>query len=186
LGDRGRAIEDEYFRRKDRELIERLREASAAAQVREDLGRKAGLADPKLVEELQELGFTPETVNLLPLVPVIQIAWAEGGVTIAEREMIHGLARSRGIEPGSAADRQLTEWLTNRPAAAVFDSAGRLIRAMLDSGPLEMGQISADDLVKHCEDIAGASGGILGIGRISGEERRLLSKIAEDLNARHT
>jgi hypothetical protein len=184
FAERGRSLEDEYFRRKDRELIERMREASAAAEVRADLGRKAGLDDPELVEELHDLGFTPETVGLLPLVPVIQMAWAEGSVTNAERELILRLAKSRGVEPGSAADRQLTEWMTSRPADAVFERAGRLIRAMLDSGSGEARDFSADDLVKYCEDIAGASGGILGIGRISAEERGLLSKIAEDLNAR--
>ena len=63
-----------------------------------------------------------------------RVAWAEGGITKAERELILRLARSRGIEEGSAADHQLTEWLTSRPPEAVFAGARRLIRAMLDSG----------------------------------------------------
>jgi hypothetical protein len=183
---RGRALEEEYFRKKDRELIEKIRQAAATEQARKDLGRKAGLEDPQLIQELQDLGFTPETVGLLPLVPVIQMAWAEGGITKAERELILRLARSRGIEAGSAADRQLTEWLTHQPAEAVFARATRLIRAMLDSTPGQTGDLSADDLVKHCEEIASASGGMLGIGRISAEERTLLSSIAADLNARRS
>jgi len=44
----------------------------------------------------------------------------------------------------------------------------------------------ADDLVKYCEEIASASGGMLGIGRISAEERALLSSIAADLNGRRS
>ena len=183
---RGRALEEEYFRKKDRELIEKIRQAAATEQARKDLGRKAGLEDPQLIQELQDLGFTPETVGLLPLVPVIQMAWAEGGITKAERELILRLARSRGIEAGSAADRQLTEWLTHQPAEAVFARATRLIRAMLDSTPGQTGDLSADDLVKYCEEIASASGGMLGIGRISAEERALLSSIAADLNARRS
>ena len=114
------------------------------------------------------------------------MAWAEGGITKAERELILRLARSRGIEAGSAADRQLTEWLTHQPSEAVFARATRLIRAMLDSGAGQTGDLSADDLVKYCEEIASASGGILGIGRISAEERALLSSIAADLNARRS
>jgi hypothetical protein len=186
LADRGRALEDDYFRKKDRELIEKMRKAAAAEQLRSDLGRSTGLQDPALLQELSELGFTPETVGLLPLVPVIQMAWAEGGVTDAERELIMGLARKRAIAEGSPADRQLTQWLAHRPADAVLASAGRLIRAMLDSSSAEPGHLTADDLVKHCEDIARASGGILGIGRISGEEKALLSSIAADLKTRRT
>ena len=183
---RGRSLEDDYFRKKDRELIEKIRVAAAADQARKDLGRQAGLDDPELVQELLDLGFTPDTVGLLPLVPIIQMAWAEGGITKAERELILRLARSRGIEAGSTADGQLTAWLTEQPSEAVFTRARRLIRAMLDSGSAQSDALNAGDLVKYCEDIASASGGILGIGRISAEERALLSSIAADLNARRS
>ena len=186
IAERGRALEDDYFRKKDLELIEKMRQAAAAEEARKDLGRKTGLDDPELIQELSDLGFTPETVGLLPLVPVMQMAWAEGGITKPERELILRLARSRGIEPATAADRQLTEWITIRPAEAVFTGARRLIRAMLDSGSAQAGDLDAEGLVEYCEAIAAASGGILGIGRISAEERALLSSIAVDLHARRS
>ena len=186
LSKRGRALEDDYFRKKDRELIEKIRQAAAAEQVRSDLGRKIGLDDREQLQELQDLGFTPDTVVLLPMVPIIQMAWAEGGITKAERELILRLARSRGIEEGSAADHLLTEWMANRPVEAVFAGARRLIRAVLDSSHAQTADFNADDLVKICEDIASASGGILGIGRVSAEERALLSSLAADLSARRS
>ena len=186
LSKRGRTLEDDYFRKKDRELIEKIRVAAAADQARKDLGRKAGLENPELLQELLDLGFTLDTVGLLPLVPIVQMAWAEGGITKPERELLIRLARSRGIEAGSAADHQLTAWLTDQPSEAVFTRARRLIRAMLDSGSAQTDALNADDLVKYCEEIASASGGILGIGRISAEERALLAGIAADLNARRS
>lgn len=184
LSDRGRSLEEEYFRRKDRELIEKMRQAAAADQTQKDLSRKAGFDDPELLNELNSLGFTPDTIGLLPLVPLIRVAWAEGGVSKQERDVILRLARSRGIESGGAADRRLSEWLTNRPAEAVFAGAGRLIRAMLESGSDLTSNLTADDLVRQCEEIASASGGMLGMGRVSAEERELLSSIAADLKAR--
>ena len=183
FADRGRSLEEDYFRKKDRELIEKMKEAAAADEARREMGARTGLTDPGMLQELQELGFTPDTVVLLPLVPVVQVAWAEGGITNAERKMLTDLARSRGIESGSAADRQLHEWMTHQPDDAVFARATRLIRAMLESGQ-EGTDLTADDLVKYCETIASASGGILGIGRISGEERELLSSIASELKSR--
>jgi hypothetical protein len=148
------------------------------------MSRKSGLQDPALLQELDDLGFTADTVALLPLVPLVQVAWAEGGITPAERDLIVRFARGRGIESASAADSQLTDWMTNRPDDAVFARAGRLIRAMLDSGGEETGDLSADDLVKYSETIAAASGGILGIGRMSAEERALVASIAADLKER--
>jgi hypothetical protein len=183
LHERGRAFEDEYFRKKDRELIEKLRRAVAADQARQSLSSSTGVSDPALLTELQELGFAPDTVSLLPLVPILQMAWAEGGVSTAERDLIIELARSRGIEPRSAADQQLAAWLASRPSDDTFARATRLIRAMLDAGSTP-GGLSAEDLIKYCEDIAAASGGILGIGRISAEERALLVRLADDLQGR--
>jgi hypothetical protein len=183
LRERGKAFEDEYFRNKDRELIEKLRAAAAAEEGRQALSGSTGLSDPALLAELEELGFAPDTVGLLPLVPAVQMAWAEGGVSAAERELILQLARSRGIAAGSAADQQLAGWLASRPSDDMFARATRLIRAMLDSGSVSSG-VSADDIVKQAEDIASASGGILGIGRISAEERALLTRLSEDLKGR--
>ena len=184
LGERGRALEEEYFRKKDRELVEKMRRAAEADSARAKLGQTTGLSDPVLLQELQELGFTAETVSLLPLVPVVQMAWAEGGVTREEREVLVRLARSRGITADSAADRQLSDWLGNRPDDAVFARAGRLIRALLDSGSPSTGTLTAEELVLQAEKIAAASGGILGLGRISPEERALLKQIAEELKGR--
>jgi hypothetical protein len=182
LAERGRSLEEDHFRRKDRELVEKMRKAAADSAAKHELGKATGLADAALLHELHDLGFTPDTVSLLPLVPVLQMAWAEGGITAEERALLVRLARSRGIDDGSAADRQLSEWMNRRPDAAVFTRAGRLIGAMLAGGGSE-GALSVDDLVKHCEAIARASGGMFGIGSISAEERQLLSAIAADLKA---
>ena len=179
-----RSREEEYFWKKDQELIEKMRRAAAAEQAKRDMGAKAGLNDPEMIEELQALGFTTDTVVLLPLMPLVQIAWAEGGVSDAERQLIVKLARSRGIVEGSAADCQLSAWLASRPDAQVFARATRLIRAMLASpSPAQTG-LTADDLVTYCESIAAASGGVLGMKRISAEERALISTIASELKAR--
>jgi hypothetical protein len=183
LAERGRTLEEEYFRKKDRELIEKMRAAAAADQVRRDLGARTGLGDPALLDELQSLGFDPETVVLLPLVPLVRVAWAEGGVSPQERKMIVELARARGIANGGTADRQLSEWLAERPADDVFARATRLISAMLAGQTPGASDLSADDLVKYCENIAAASGGLLGIGRVSAEERKLLASIASELKA---
>jgi tellurite resistance protein len=184
LSKRGHALEDEYFRKKDQQLIEKMRLAGAAARVGRDLSAKSGIDDPEMLQELQALGFTPDTVILLPLVPVIQVSWADGSVAPAERKLIVELARSRGIDEGSAADRQLSEWLTRQPGPQVFANATRLIRGMLAAQSPDHPDLTADDLVRYAERIAAASGGIFGINRISAEERALLATIAAGLKGR--
>jgi len=187
LADRGRALEEEYFRRRDRELIDKMRQTAAADQARGDLGRKTGLEDPALLKELHDLGFTPETVILLPVLPVLEIAWAEGEITSAERSLIEKFARGRGVEHGSIADAQLTEWMASRPDDTVFRGARRLVAAMLSSNARQEGSpLTIDELAIYCEQIAAASRGKFGlpVGSISNEERTHLSRILADLKAR--
>jgi hypothetical protein len=179
-----RKREEEYFRRKDRELIERMRKEAEAASARKELETATGIHDPDSLKDLDELGFTPHTITLLPLVPVLQVAWAEGGVSTGEREMIVKLARSRRIEPGSEADALLHEWLERRPSDETFRKAGRLIAAMLDHPEAAGIHVTADDLIKYCEQIAAASGGIFGFGSVSAEEKAALQQIAGLLKKR--
>jgi hypothetical protein len=179
-----RSREEEYFRRKDRELIEKMRQAAAEDAARQELGARSGLRDPALLQELAALGFTPDTVSLLPLVPIVQVAWAEGGVSAQERTLIGQLARQRGIEAGSVADQQLESWLNERPSEEVFARATRLIRAMLDDPSQAQTDLSAEDLLRHCEAIASASGGLLGFRKVSPEEHALLGQIEAALKGR--
>lgn len=184
FGQRGRALEEEYFRKKNKELLEKLHRAATQDQSRRDLGAKAGTDDPEVLKELEALGFTPETVTLLPLVPLVQMAWAEGGVTGAERTLLVKLARERGIAEGSAADRQLVNWLTDRPRPEVFARAMPLIGAMIGASSSRQESFTTDDLIRQCEAIAAASGGMFGINKISAEERALLAAIAAGLKKR--
>jgi hypothetical protein len=179
-----RSREEEYFRRKDRELVENLRRTAEADASRRALESTSGIHDQVMLQELEALGFTPDTVSLLPLVPIVQVAWAEGGVSDDERKLILQFARSRNIREGSPADEQLSAWLEQRPSEDVFSRATRLIRAMLDRPDGRTAAWSIDDLIHHCEEIAEASGGILGFRKISGEEKALLGRIQTVLKGR--
>ena len=179
---RNRTNEEVYFQKRDRELIEQMRQRAKAQQELRELGEKVGVTDPELSRELAEMGFTPETVKLLPLIPILEMAWAEGEVTTAERKMVVDVARGRGIEAGGTADLQLADWLDRRPEDSVFRRAGRLINALFESGGRF--HITPDDIIKYCEAIADVSGGLFGIRRVSSEERATLSRIANEIKGR--
>ena len=184
ITDHIRAREDEHFRKKDRELIEKLRQADADARASRALEQQTGIHDPVMLRELRALGFTTETIALLPLIPMLQVAWARAGISAEERRMIVNLARTRGIVAGSAADHQLTEWLEHRPSEDTFHKADRLIRAIIDSPGGGALHLNADELIALCDSIAHASGGIFGIGRVSHEEREALAEIAAAIKKR--
>jgi tellurite resistance protein len=182
---RERRQEEEYFRRKEQELIEKMRHRSAMEAKRQELYQAVGVADPKILEDLQELGYTRETVGLLHLLPLVRIAWAEGKITKSERELILEAARARGVLPGSPGFEKLAEWLNRRPTEEFFDKTMRIIRAILMVLPEEEMESSKRDLLSYSARVAEASGGILGMGKIDRKERALLEEIAKILEQSH-
>ena len=181
FAERGRSLEEEYFHRKEREIIEKMRVRAAADEQRRRLGQETGVANDDVLHDLQDLGYTPETVMLLHLVPLIQIAWAEGGVTQKERDLIVKAARSRGITAGSPADQQLDLWLAQRPSGELFEKTLRAIRTILQAQPDDARAASEKDLLSLASAIATASGGIVGFRAVSDEERQILAHISEEL-----
>ena len=180
FADRGRTLEEEYFRKREKELIEKMRHHAEAEAARRRLGEQAGVADEEILQDLQALGYTAETVALLHVVPLVQMAWAEGNVSDRERDLIVEAARARGVEPGSAADRQLASWLTRRPSEDFFEKTLRAIGAILQAQPPETRAASEKDLLSYCTAIASASGGIMGFRTVSDEERQILGRISRE------
>jgi hypothetical protein len=185
LGDRRRAQEEEYFQKREQELIAKLHQRGRAEASRQRMGERTGVADDEILRDLEALGYTPETVMLLHLVPLLQTAWADGGMSERERALIVEAARARGIEEGSAADRQMAAWLSTRPSADFFDNTLRVIGAILQARPAEERAASRRDLLSYSTAIASASGGILGFGKVSPEEHSVLARISEEIERSH-
>lgn len=127
------------------------------------------------------LGYTPETVMLLHLVPLLQVAWADGGVSNRERALIVEAARTHGIEPESVADTQLATWLVERPSADFFEQTLNVIGKILRARPVDERDTAQHDLLAYCRAIASASGGVLGLGKVSAEEETALARISQEV-----
>lgn len=144
-----------------------------------------GIADEEVLRELQDLGYSRETVNLFYLVPLLQVAWSEGSVTSRERELIVGVARTHNIHEGTAGDAQLKEWLGDRPSEQFFIRTNRIISTLLKALGPEERSASSDRLVALCTDVAEASGGFLGLGKVSEAERLAIEAVAAELERGH-
>ena len=178
LDDRERALENEYFHRKDRELVERLREEGRKETERRKLEEEFHTHDPAFLQRLQAAGFSPDNLLLLHLIPLVEIAWSEGEVTARERELILALAARRGFDAGGAAYQQLVGWLDSRPEPAFFETTYEAIRKLLALQDDTSRQATREDLVAWCTKIAEATGGILRMAPISRDERDCLRQIA--------
>ncbi len=74
-----------------------------------------------------QLGGKPETISLLFLVPLVQIAWAEGFVQRAERKTVLRLAADLKITFETEGYADLLSWLDERPTDEFFAAATALL-----------------------------------------------------------
>jgi len=175
-------LEEEYFGRKNQELIEKMRQQRAREADRQKMSEMMGVNDQEVLEALQDLGYTSETIQLLHIVPLVEVAWTEGGVADRERKMIYKIAQARGIQPDSAAHELLSHWFEKKPSGRFFENSLRAIRLVLDLLPEEQRQAGRKDLITYCNQIAAAvSSGILGPGSFFEEERALIEHIAAEI-----
>ncbi len=174
---------DEYFRRLDAELIEEARKHDAAREEHRLLGEAAGVEDSAIIEELERLGYTAETVRLLPLAPLVELAWADGSINPVERKLICARAGEMGIAENTEAYAQLTAWLARRPPPEFFLGTWRALRARLAALPAGERHAEGEAIARRCRDFANSSCAHFGwSSRICAVKQKLLDQIAGHLS----
>lgn len=180
--DRERGLEEEYFLRKERELVEKMRRRVELEQQRGRIAAEIGVSNDEILQALQDLGYTPETVKLLHLMPLVQVAWASGRVETKERRLLLDLARASGIDEGSEADQKLAALLDSKPSDEVMEANLLAVNAVLQSVPEGERRQMQDDLIQYSIALASASRGLFGLeARISASEREVIERIVGEI-----
>ncbi len=174
---RGRVLEDEFFHRVDQKLMAELRAKMQADADKQQLQASCGFRDPTILDELVGLGFRSESIVALSLVPLVQVAWADGKVDEAEREAVLRAAETNDCPAGSASFQLLEHWLAERPSQTLVETWRDYVNDLRGRMSSESFTSLGDDVRNRAEQIAAAAGGILGIGKISAKEQAVLADI---------
>ena len=90
---------------------------------------------------------------------LVQVAWAEGQVSEAERVTVLEIAEARGLERSSPAHARLVEWLERRPSDALFDAAAEVLRLGYSVLPTAEREERIKDTVEACRKVARSAEG---------------------------
>ena len=181
--DRQRVHEGESFRRRKQELLERRQRRRELEAERRLIAAAIGVDDDEIVLDLQAVGYRPDTIVLLELVPPVQVAWADGRVTERERELFVTIAAREHVAPNSAARTQLEIWLDRPPSPPLFDTSLRAIAGILSSLQTEVRAALRRKLIHDCTMIAVECGGLFGWGHyVWNEEQQVIARIVRELS----
>jgi hypothetical protein len=177
LEDRGRALENQFYEKENQQKLAAMKEKLDSQQSREELRKASGMTDDAVLDKLVGLGLRANTIAALSLVPLITVAWADGSIQDNERMAILQGAHGKGLERGTDGYALLESWLSKRPSSDLFDAWESYIKALVGQLNVEQNRLLRNQIVGFAKMIATAAGGILGFGKVSGTEEKILQRI---------
>lgn len=138
-------------------------------------------------ETATELGYARHKLPLLFMVPLVQVAWAEGFVQAGEKRVILRYAEGFQIENDEENLRQLAIWLDERPSDEFCDESLEDLQIILVNIPAKKAAYLRGILQTGCIEVANAAGeiGLLrSRSRIQREEKELLKELGDRLGLR--
>jgi hypothetical protein len=178
------SLENVFFFVQDHVLLESRKKLQQMSDSVESLARVSGIEDPDVLRSLAELNVRPETLASLAIIPLLEVAWADGMVSARERSAILKAAGALRTKNETVDLALLERWLALEPEPGLVEAWARYTRALVARMPPAEGERMKTDLLGQAEKIAEASGGLLGLGhKVSKKEQAVLDKLKKELEA---
>ena len=173
-----RQLEDAFFLQEDKKLIEKRKQLKQMEEIKHKLSELSGVKDEAVLKRMIELDIRPETLTSLLLVPLVEVAWADGEVDEKEKQAILSAAENKGIKKGGVEHSVLERWLAHKPDAQLMETWIHYTRALCERLKPTGREALKNDLLGRARAVAEAAGGFLGLGnKVSDEEESVLRKL---------
>jgi hypothetical protein len=140
------------------------------------IGTRAWSAcDVETLGALRRAGYSSDTIGVLDVAPLIEVAWADGHITPSERLSILEQAVACGID-GGPAYHWLLDLLARQPSQRFFKASLGAIRVGLSAASPEERRLAERRLAALCVTIATSSRSAAG-RRIAAWERGAIRRI---------
>lgn len=138
------------------------------------------LNDGAVLEHFVSLDIRDDRLAALFVIPIVEVAWADGNVDDKEREAILAAAEAIVLGRGSASTQLLRHWLTQRPDRGVRAAWNQYVAAFSATLGHEAKIAFKRELLESARSVAEAAGGLLGLGNnISKSEHIVLDELEQ-------
>jgi hypothetical protein len=177
---RGRMLEDLFFAEQDARLIAKQKELARMARTQQALADVSGITNQEVLRKLVELEISPDLLASLAVVPLVEVAWADGSVDEREQKAILDGAAGAGMGRGSVDYELLEEWLTKPPPASLLEAWVHYIAGLCEALSEQDRKSLEVSLLSRARLVAEAAGGFLGlVSRVSAREEAILNRMAK-------
>jgi hypothetical protein len=172
-----RALEDSFFAKENERILKELRAASAREEKKKGIREHLKITNNEVLDALVDLEVEPETLVAFTLVPLVEVAWADGEIQPKERDAIIKAAVEGGVGHDSPTALLLRNWLAMRPDPQLLETW----RAYIEELKPSLSEASLKEMKKsvmgRARAIAEAAGGFLGVASISAAEKKMLEEL---------
>ncbi|PKN68704.1 MAG: hypothetical protein CVU54_13815 [Deltaproteobacteria bacterium HGW-Deltaproteobacteria-12] len=181
MSDLGRTndLEEQFFLKENLKLKEKHRAMQQLKETKEALAAASGIADDQVLEKLIALEIRPETIASISLVPLIEVAWADGTIDQKEKEAILSAVGKFGWTPDSVNYELIDQWLKKKPEASLLKAWKHYVEALCRKMTDEEVNNFKKEIMEHVIIVAEAAGGFIGFGKISAEERNMITALEQ-------
>jgi hypothetical protein len=170
-----RVLEALFFYSENLVLKKELERLQHEKETVDALSKVSGIVNASILKELVQRNIRPETLAAFCLVPVIEVAWADGSISVEERKAVLEGASKHGFGEDHAI---LTEWLKKKPEPSLLDAWEKYMDGLCEVISKTTLQELQKDLLDNARSVAEASGGFLSlIDPVSPSEKTVLLKI---------
>lgn len=138
--------------------------------------------DADLTRRLHQLGIDYESVGALLLLPLVEVAWADGNLSPAEAARIVAVARD--WELSEEAVVTVRGWLRYPPSTAYAQRARAALTQMLADGVPFRGPWDAEVILEEAQAVAAVGGSWLSFLRSRAAERAVITEWRSGFEAR--
>jgi tellurite resistance protein len=178
LHERGKELEEAFFRKMNAKLTENLQSETKKKLDKEAIAKLTGISSDAVLDRLIELKIGPSTLAAFGLLPVLEVAWADGKIGAKEKRAVLDAAKQTGVTPASV--DMIGHWLEDKPPKVLFEAWRTYIGAMVEHLAPEDRVLMRDEVLGRARAVAEASGGFLGLGhKVSKAEKAVLEKISK-------
>jgi hypothetical protein len=143
-----------------------------------DAIRKATqITDHKVLTELIDCGVRAESLNLLTVVPLVHVAWANGRIEAEERAAILEAAAQVGVRADSPGFVLLNGWLCCRPHRTLIRTWKDYVGAIRKFLSPEAYQVLHFTTISRARTVAEAAGGLMGFLKVSRAEEAAIQEL---------
>jgi hypothetical protein len=181
FGKREMYLEEEYFRKKEFELLEKLKTVFQKKMDKESIRQATGVTNEQLLDRMVEIQLKGEMMAAFQLYPLVEIAWADGDLSESEARSVLAAGEKQGIRAGTKAHEMLEQRLHKGPDPEVrkiwFLYADEL-RKNLSADELA---VFRNDLLERARGVVAATGHLERLLVDVGGERRIMTAIEKAL-----